>query len=118
MKDNTIIPRFAEPPGKYDSQYFSNLNLQLYQFLVEMMSQGPTAVGEFRIDPNIPTSSVGLEEGRVFVDNGNTLKVVLTVAATASATGTGTATGIGSATGEGVGSATGTGTATGEGDTA
>lgn len=117
MKDSTVIPRFTDPPSEYDKQYFATLNLQLYQFLQEMMSQGPTAVGEFRIDPNIPTSSAGLEEGRVFVDNGNTLKIVLTVDSTASATGTGTATGIGSATGEGVGSATGTGTASGVGAT-
>ena len=118
MKDNTVIPRFTDPPDKYDSRYFANMNLQLYQFLVEMMSQGPTAVGEFRIDPNIPTSSAGLEEGRVFVDNGNTLKIVLTVDSTASATGTGTVTGIGSSTAASTASATGTGTASGVGDTA
>ena len=78
MKDDMIIPRFADPPAEYDNRYFANLNLQLYQFLVEMMSQGPTAVGEFRIDTTIPTSSTGLEAGRVFVDTG-TLKLVIAV---------------------------------------
>ena len=81
MKDPTVIPRFADPPpDEYDPKYFANLNFQLYQFLLEMMSQGPVAVGEFRIDIDIPTSATGLEAGRVFVDNSKNLKLVLAVA--------------------------------------
>ncbi len=98
MKDNTVIPRFTDPPpGEYDPKYFAHLNLQLYQFLLEMMSQGPVAVGEFRIDTNIPTSATGLEAGRVFVDNGNNLKLVLAVALF-SVTGTSATAAVGTVT--------------------
>jgi len=81
MKDDLPIPRMAEPPpDEYDRSYFVTFHLQLYQFLRELLSQGPVAVGEFRVDVNIPTSATGLEPGRVFVDNNNNLKLVLAVA--------------------------------------
>ena len=80
MKDDLPVPRMTDPPREYDQSYFSTLNLQMYQFFLELVSQGPVAVGNLSIDVNIPTTASGLAPGRVFVDNTNNLKLVLLVA--------------------------------------
>ena len=66
--------QFALPPEEYDRAYFDDVVRSLSQLVVQMRNPGELRGTKITLT-DLPTSSVGLETGALFNDNG-TVKVV------------------------------------------
>ena len=66
--------QFALPPEEYDRAYFDDIVRSLSQLVVQMRNPGELRGTKITLT-DLPTSSVGLETGALFNDNG-TVKIV------------------------------------------
>ena len=66
--------QFALPPEEYDRAYFDDVVRSLSQLVVQMRNPGELRGTKIKLT-DLPTSSVGLETGALFNDNG-TVKIV------------------------------------------
>ena len=66
--------QFALPPEEYDRAYFADVVRSLSQLVVQMRNPGELRGTKITLT-DLPTSSVGLETGALFNDNG-TVKIV------------------------------------------
>jgi len=66
--------QFALPPEEYDRAYFDDVIRSLSQLVVQMRNPGELRGTKITLT-DLPTSSVGLETGALFNDNG-TVKIV------------------------------------------
>jgi|TARA_R100000353_G_scaffold118344_1_gene84338 hypothetical protein len=66
--------QFALPPEEYDRAYFDDVVRSLSQLVVQMRNPGELRGTKITLT-DLPTSSVGLETGALFNDNG-TVKIV------------------------------------------
>ena len=66
--------QFALPPEDYDRAYFDDVVRSLSQLVVQMRNPGELRGTKITLT-DLPTSSVGLETGALFNDNG-TVKIV------------------------------------------
>ena len=70
-------PVLGNPPSQYDAAYFNDMARKLRIAFEQLNVQGPLQVETLNIS-NLPTSTVGLKSGDIWVDTGagNVLKVV------------------------------------------
>jgi len=66
--------QFALPPEEYDRAYFDDVVRSLSQLVVQIRNPGELRGTKITLT-DLPTSSVGLETGALFNDNG-TVKIV------------------------------------------
>ena len=70
-----LVPlQFALPPEEYDASYFNDMVRSLSQLVVQINNPGELRGTRITLT-DLPTSSVGLETGALFNDNG-TVKIV------------------------------------------